>query len=27
MVVKESVNQAQIYNTRLSNSELATLTT
>jgi hypothetical protein len=27
MVVKESVNQAQLYNTRLSNSELATLTT
>jgi hypothetical protein len=27
MVVKESVNQAQIYNTRLSNSELAALTT
>jgi hypothetical protein len=26
MVVKESVNQAQIYNTRLSNSELAALT-
>jgi hypothetical protein len=27
MVVKESVNQVQIYNTRLSNSELAELTT